>query len=89
MQPVRRQISRHAAQLRRDRTEAEDRVWQRIRNRQIGGLKWRFQHTIGRRVADFVCLEARLMVEMDGAQRAGMTMRSSHVRHKTAQKGQG
>lgn len=65
---VRRQISRHAATLRRERTDAEDRVWQRLRNRQIGGFKWRFQHTIGRRVADFVCLEAMLIVEIDGSQ---------------------
>ena len=68
MPAVRRQTSRYAAQLRRDRTDAEDRVWQRIRNRQIGGLKWRFQHSIGRRIADFVCLEAKLIVEIDGAQ---------------------
>ena len=65
---VRRQISRHAATLRRARTEAEDRVWQRLRNRQIGGFKWRFQHTITGRVADFVCLEAMLIVEIDGGQ---------------------
>ena len=68
MPAVRRQISRHAAQLRRERTEAENQVWQRLRNRQIGGLKWRFQHSIGRRVADFVCLEAMLVVEIDGSQ---------------------
>ena len=65
---VRRQISRHAATLRRDRTEAEDRVWQRLRNRQIGGFKWRFQHTIDRSVGDFVCLEAMLIVEIDVSQ---------------------
>ncbi len=65
---VRRQISRHAAQLRRDRTEAEDRVWQALRNRQIGGFKWRFQHTVAGRIADFVCLQAMLIVEIDGSQ---------------------
>ena len=64
---VRRQISRHAATLRRERTAAEDRVWQRLRNRQIGGFKWRFQHSVGRRIADFVCLEAMLVVEIDGS----------------------
>ena len=68
MPAVRRQISRHATQLRRERTEAENRVWQRLRNRQIGGLKWRFQHSVGGRVADFACLEAMLIVEIDGSQ---------------------
>ena len=65
---VRRQVNRYASTLRRERTEAEDRVWQRIRNRQIGGFKWRFQHTVGERVGDFVCLEAMLIVEIDGSQ---------------------
>ena len=65
---VRRQVSRYAATLRRERTEAENRVWQRLRNRQIGGFKWRFQHTLGGPVADFVCLEAMLIVEIDGSQ---------------------
>ena len=72
---VRRQINRHASTLRRDRTEAEDRVWQRLRNRQIGGLKWRFQHSIGDRVADFVCLDAMLIVEIDGSQHDGQVDR--------------
>ena len=45
-------------------------MWQRLRNRQIGALKWRFQHSIGQRVADFVCLEAMLIVEIDGSQHA-------------------
>ena len=65
---VRRQISPHVPRLRRERTDAEDRVWQSLRNRQIGGFKWRFQRSIGRRVADLVCLEAMLIVEIDGSQ---------------------
>jgi very-short-patch-repair endonuclease len=68
MYPVRRQISPHAARLRRDRTEAEDRFWQAVRNRQLDGYKFRFQHTLGPFVADFVCLEAKLIVELDGGQ---------------------
>jgi very-short-patch-repair endonuclease len=68
MPPVRRQISPHAARLRRERTDAEDRFWQAVRNRQLDGFKFRFQHTIGGCVADFVCLEAMLVVEIDGGQ---------------------
>ncbi|HEY0623525.1 endonuclease domain-containing protein [Sphingomonas sp.] len=68
MRPVRRKISPHAAKLRRDRTDAEDRFWQAVRNRQLGGFKFRFQHSIWPHVADFACLEAMLIVELDGGQ---------------------
>ena len=68
MPAVRRRISSHAARLRRDRTDAEDLVWQRIRNRQLGGFKFRFQHSLHPHVADFVCLEAMVIVEIDGGQ---------------------
>jgi very-short-patch-repair endonuclease len=68
MSPVRRQISPHAARLRRDRTEAEDRFWQAVRNRQLDGFKFRFQHSLWPYVADFTCLEAKLIVELDGGQ---------------------
>ena len=68
MYPVRRQISPHAARLRRERTEAEDRFWQVVRNRQLGGFKFRFQHSLWPYVADFACLEAKLIVEIDGGQ---------------------
>lgn len=68
MTPVRRQISPHAAGLRRDRTDAEHRFWQAVRNRQLDGFKFRFQHSIGPYIADFACLEAMLIVELDGGQ---------------------
>ena len=68
MRPVRRQISPHAARLRRDRTDAEDRFWQAVRNRQLDGFKFRFQHSLWPYVADFACLEAMLIVELDGGQ---------------------
>ena len=68
MYPVRRQISRHAARLRRERTDAEDTFWQAVRNRQIDGFKFRFQHSLWPHVADFACLEAKLIVEIDGGQ---------------------
>jgi very-short-patch-repair endonuclease len=68
MPPVRRQISPHAARLRRDRTETEDRFWQAVRNRQLDGFKFRFQHSLWPYVADFICLEAKLIVELDGGQ---------------------
>ena len=68
MYPVRRQISPHAAHLRRERTDAEDRFWQAVRNRQLGGFKFRFQHSIRPYITDFVCIQAMLIVEIDGGQ---------------------
>ncbi|MES3154175.1 endonuclease domain-containing protein [Sphingomonas faeni] len=69
MYPVRRQISRHAARLRRERTDVEQIIWLAVRNRRLGGFKFREQHTIGDHyVADFTCLEAMLIVELDGSQ---------------------
>lgn len=68
MYPVRRQISPYAARLRRDRTDAENIVWQALRNRQCDGFKFRFQTSIGPYVVDFLCIEAILIVEIDGSQ---------------------
>ncbi|WP_440523421.1 endonuclease domain-containing protein [Sphingomonas sp.] len=68
MPPVRRQISEHASKLRRDRTEAEEKFWQAVRNRQIDGFKFRFQHSLLPYIADFACIDAMLIVEIDGGQ---------------------
>jgi len=61
-------ISPHARTLRRAATDAERRLWSGLRNRQLGGFKFRRQETIGRCVADFACVECRLIVEADGGQ---------------------
>ena len=58
----------HARQLRRDSTEAERVLWELLRNRQLGGHKFRRQTPIGPFFVDFVCMESRLIVELDGSQ---------------------
>lgn len=68
MPPVRRQISPHASQLRRDQTDCEQRLWMAVRGRRLGGWKLRRQATIGPFVVDFLCVEAGLIVELDGGQ---------------------
>ena len=60
--------NRFARTLRRNATDAETKLWQRLRNRQLGGLKFRRQATIGYHVVDFLCAEKRLVVELDGGQ---------------------
>ena len=57
-----------ARRLRIDSTEAERLLWQRLRNRQLGGNKFRRQVTIGPFIVDFACIDACLIVEIDGGQ---------------------
>jgi very-short-patch-repair endonuclease len=54
--------------LRRNMTKAERRLWQILRSQQLSGHKFRRQVPFGRYIADFVCHEARLIVEVDGGQ---------------------
>ena len=49
-------------------TDAEKKVWFRIRGRQLNGSRFRRQVPIGSYIADFVCLSCRLVVEIDGGQ---------------------
>lgn len=51
-------------------TEAEDRLWQELRDRRLDRIKFRRQVPFGKYIADFVCLEAGLIVEIDGSQHA-------------------
>ena len=54
--------------LRHDMTDAEQLLWKRLRGRQINGRKFRRQHLFGDFILDFVCLEAQLVIEIDGGQ---------------------
>jgi chorismate synthase len=55
-----------ARQNRHNQTEAEEKLWQAVRNRNIDGYKFRRQHPLAGFIPDFVCLEKRLIVEVDG-----------------------
>ncbi len=59
-------VSMYAKENRQNSTEAEDRLWQELRNRKIGNCKFRRQHPIEGYIPDFVCLEKKLVVEVDG-----------------------
>jgi very-short-patch-repair endonuclease len=52
--------------LRTTSTHAEALLWEALRGRKLGGIKFRRQHPIGPFVADFCCAERRLVVELDG-----------------------
>ncbi|WP_430755226.1 endonuclease domain-containing protein [Magnetovirga frankeli] len=53
---------RHAA------TDAEQKLWQRLRNRALGGYKFRRQVPVGPYILDFLCKELKLVIELDGSQ---------------------
>jgi BirA family biotin operon repressor/biotin-[acetyl-CoA-carboxylase] ligase len=59
-----------ARKLRRNSTEAEERLWYYLRDRRFYGFKFRRQRPTGRNVADLVCEQARLVIEVDGGQHA-------------------
>jgi very-short-patch-repair endonuclease len=54
--------------LRRDQTDAEAKLWSRLRNASLNGAKFRRQFPIGEFIADFCCPESRLVIELDGGQ---------------------
>jgi len=55
-----------ARELRKNMTEVERFLWRQLRLRQFGGHKFRRQQPIGKYIVDFVCLEKKLIVELDG-----------------------
>ena len=58
----------NAGTLRKAQTDAEGLLWYYLRDRQLGGHKFRRQQPIGNYIADFVCLSKKLIVELDGGQ---------------------
>ncbi len=57
----------HAKKNRKEPTEAENLIWQNVRNRKINDLKFRRQHPVGGFIPDFVCLEKNVIIEIDGS----------------------
>ncbi|MCW5714896.1 MAG: endonuclease domain-containing protein [Bauldia sp.] len=56
-----------AKRLRDSQTSAEAKLWQALRNRRLANWKFRRQHPIDRFVVDFVTIDGRLIIELDGA----------------------
>lgn len=56
-----------ARQLRKSPTPAEKVLWEKLRNRKLGGLKFVRQHPFGRYVADFYCAELKFIIELEGS----------------------
>ena len=61
-------LTNTARMLRKNQTDAERALWQRLRNRQLLGVKFRRQVPIKGYIADFAALEIKLIIELDGSQ---------------------
>ncbi|MBL6853139.1 MAG: endonuclease domain-containing protein [Alphaproteobacteria bacterium] len=55
-----------AREMRHNPVSMEEVFWDAVRNRKLGGFKFKRQYLIGNYIADFVCLEHRLVIELDG-----------------------
>jgi very-short-patch-repair endonuclease len=65
-----RNVTGNARGLRRRMTDAERKLWFAVRDRRFAEFKFRRQVPLGPYIADFVCFDARLVVEVDGGQHA-------------------
>ncbi len=66
-----------AREFRRDSTKPEKLCWELLRDRRVSGIKFRRQHPIGPYFADFACLSAKLVVEIDGEHHAFQQVRDA------------
>ena len=63
-----KQLKERSRDLRKNLTDAEQKLWQKLRNKQIHGNKFRRQFVLGNYIVDFICLDKRLIIEVDGGQ---------------------
>jgi adenine-specific DNA-methyltransferase len=59
-----------ARTLRKSMTDAERLLWRHLRNRELGGWKFRRQYPVGPFIVDFICVEKNVVIELDGGQHA-------------------
>ena len=65
-QSLREALRLRAREMRNNPTPAEDALWSVLRNRQLGGFKFRRQHRILPFILDFYCVQLKLAIEVDG-----------------------
>ena len=63
-------LTKRARKLRQNMTDAEGKLWTQLRDRRFENLKFRRQQPIGRYIVDFMCIEKKLIIEVDGGQHA-------------------
>ncbi|MDA8423572.1 MAG: endonuclease domain-containing protein [Nitrospiraceae bacterium] len=68
MLPYNKELKQFSQKLRKNMTDAERRLWSRIRGKQLNGHQFYRQKPIGEYIVDFYCAEAKLVIELDGGQ---------------------
>ena len=75
--------------LRKNMTQSETLLWERLRNRQCGGFKFRRQQIIEGFVADFYCEQAQLVLEVDGGIHNSKEVKENDIHRETVFKARG
>jgi very-short-patch-repair endonuclease len=65
-----RELTQRAKEMRREKTPAEDLLWQHLRSKRLTASRWRQQYPVGGYIADFYCARSKLVIELDGAHHA-------------------
>jgi len=76
-----------ARELRKHTTDAEQHLWHYLRRRQLSGYRFRRQVPICGYIADFACIEANLVIELDGGQHVDRRSYDEHRDHRIAGEG--
>ena len=76
-----------ARSMRNIPTLVERKFWWEVRDRRLGGFKFKRQYLIGGYIVDFVCLQCTLVIELDGSQHAGSKLYDQERDHWLKQRG--
>ncbi len=71
-----------AGDLRKSMTPAEKVLWERLRNRQVKGYRFRRQHPVKDFIVDFFCYDAMLVVEVDGSVHDELSQKERDEQHR-------
>ncbi|WP_196889549.1 endonuclease domain-containing protein [Aureivirga sp. CE67] len=61
------ELKKFRKELRNNGTTAEAVLWNCLKKKQLGGFKFRRQHSVGNYILDFFCVEKHIAIELDGA----------------------
>jgi adenine-specific DNA-methyltransferase len=86
---LKKQNTDFAKELRRNQTNAEAVLWNRLRSSQVNGVKFRRQQPIKNYIVDFVTFEKRLIVELDGSQHDEASMKEKDTKRTAFLESQG
>jgi very-short-patch-repair endonuclease len=71
-------LTANARSLRKDMTDTERMLWHALRGKQLHECRFRRQHPIGPYIADFACIDKKLLIELDGGQHQDQIFYDQH-----------